>query len=337
MGISYRIVGGLRFYDRREIKDCIAYLRLLVNPLDLLAFERVINVPHRGIGSVTITQLREFIQQSNMNCWEAVTSYCSQEKSRRSIRNQLLYWKEQVIRWQNLASQVKPRALLQTIVDEVHLEEFLRKDSEADVRLENLREFLNSLDDFTTLEDFLTHISLVNDLEMKGDSFDGVNIMTIHAAKGLEFGIVFLPNWQEGIFPNPRSLEEDTNGLEEERRLAYVAITRARHLLYLSYSRWGYDFGGYGEASRFIAELPSSSIHIQDHFQNSIGKFTGRRESVKTVTTLSKKSPFGQQRCHNIKFGDGTVMAERDGNLVVIFDKWGERIIRPDFVKFLEN
>ncbi|MDR2077675.1 MAG: UvrD-helicase domain-containing protein [Rickettsiales bacterium] len=270
-GIPYIIVGGLKFYERKEIRDCIAYLRFISSPLDFIAFERIINTPRRGIGSVTVSKIRDFALNARVDYLAAVDSLCRDGTIRGKTRECILDFCEKINRWRKEMVLATPRDLMLMILSEIRIGDSVvgDTDNEGKNRLENINELINTLGDFSTLRDFFEYVSLMSASEDK-EIAGAVNVMTMHSAKGLEFDVVFLPNWQEGVFPSPKSIEEK-NGLEEERRLAYVAITRAKRKLYIGCSRLRYEYGEVTamDASRFIGELPKESVEVIDYEPDS--------------------------------------------------------------------
>jgi len=265
IGLPYRIVGGTKFYERAEIKDCISYLRVIYQTKDDFSFERIINVPKRSIGDTTIKQINEYAKKNNC-CLEIASKKLieiNQVKPKTkiglsSLLNLIDKWRKD---YSKKTNHVK---LLQTILDESGYSSMLKnkKDLENENRLENIKELLNAMKEFDNLESFLEHVALATsiDQDWKGQK---INLMTMHASKGLEFDVVFLPGWEEGLFPHQKSIEEKgQNGLEEERRLAYVGITRAKKLAKVSFSMNRYYQGDWIDsmASRFIDELPSKNL-----------------------------------------------------------------------------
>ena len=271
VGIPYRIIGGTKFYERAEIKDCVAYLRSVYQPLDDLSFERIINVPKRSIGDTTIKLINEYAKKSYLSLEASSRKLIEENKIKPKTKiglNSLLNFLE---KWRNdLKNKTNHNKLLQIILDESGYSEMLKnkKDLENENRLENIKELLNAMKEFDNLESFLEHVALATSLDQdwKGEK---VNLMTMHASKGLEFDIVFLPGWEEGLFPHQKSIEEKgENGLEEERRLAYVGITRAKRLAKISFSMNRYYQGDWmdGMASRFIDELPDEHVKKKNSF-----------------------------------------------------------------------
>jgi len=271
VGIPYRIIGGTKFYERAEIKDCVAYLRSVYQPLDDLSFERIINVPKRSIGDTTIKLINEYAKKSSLSLEASSRKLIEENKIKPKTKiglNSLLNFLE---KWRNdLKNKTNHNKLLQIILDESGYSEMLKnkKDLENENRLENIKELLNAMKEFDNLESFLEHVALATSLDQdwKGEK---VNLMTMHASKGLEFDIVFLPGWEEGLFPHQKSIEEKgENGLEEERRLAYVGITRAKRLAKISFSMNRYYQGDWMDsmASRFIDELPDEHVKKKNNF-----------------------------------------------------------------------
>ena len=267
IGLGYRIVGGFRFYERAEIRDALAYLRVIAQPQDDLAFERIYNQPKRGLGAKTLEKMHLHARRTGMPLAAASLQLAdSDELPARAaatigaLLRQFLHWREQ-------AEQVTPADLLRMVLDETGYSEMLQKEptAEAAGRLENLSELARAMEEYETLGDFLEHVSLVMDNDAADDG-EKVTIMTMHAAKGLEFDHVFLPGWEEGVFPSQRALDEGgLASLEEERRLAYVAITRARRRCTILHAANRRIYGQWTSSipSRFIEELPAE--HIDQH------------------------------------------------------------------------
>ncbi len=277
VGIPYRIIGGTKFYERAEIKDCVAYLRSVYQPLDDLSFERIINVPKRSIGDTTIKLINEYAKKACLSLESSSRKLIEENKIKPKTKiglNSLLNFLE---KWRNdLKNKTNHNKLLQIILDESGYSEMLKnkKDLENENRLENIKELLNAMKEFDNLESFLEHVALATSLDQdwKGEK---VNLMTMHASKGLEFDIVFLPGWEEGLFPHQKSIEEKgENGLEEERRLAYVGITRAKRLAKISFSMNRYYQGDWMDsmASRFIDELPDEHVKKKNSFTEEQGE-----------------------------------------------------------------
>jgi DNA helicase II / ATP-dependent DNA helicase PcrA len=228
LGLPYRVIGGPRFYERAEIRDALAYLRLVNSPADDLAFERIVNVPKRGLGDATVQMLHDHARRRRVPLVEAARAVIETDELKPKPRGALRGFLESVDRWRKQRDSLPHTQLAEIILDESGYTEMWQKDRSADAagRLENLKELIRSMEEFENLQGFLEHISLVMDNEKAAEA-DAVNIMTLHAAKGLEFNTVFLPGWEEGVFPNQRALDDQGRaGLEEERRLGHVGLTR---------------------------------------------------------------------------------------------------------------
>ena len=266
IGLNYRIVGGFRFYERAEIRDMLAYLRVIAQPADDLAFERIYNQPKRGLGAKTLEAMRRHARRIQAPLAASSLDLADSDELPPRARNTLVGLLGQFVHWREEAERVTPSELLRRVVTESGYEEMLQKDRSAESagRLENLTELARAMEDYETLTDFLDHVGLVMDND-RADDGEKVTIMTMHAAKGLEFDHVFLPGWEEGVFPSQRALDEGgLASLEEERRLAYVAITRAKRrcTIYHAANRRIYGQWTSSIPSRFIEELP------QEHIEN---------------------------------------------------------------------
>ena len=267
IGLNYRIVGGFRFYERAEIRDALAYLRVIAQPADDLAFERIYNQPKRGLGAKALETMRRHARRTQMPLAAASLDLADSDELPARARNTLVGLLGQFVQWRELAEQVTPSELLRTVMVESGYEEMLQKDrtSESAGRLENLTELARAMEEYETLTDFLEHVSLVMDND-RADEGEKVTIMTMHAAKGLEFDHVFLPGWEEGVFPSQRAIDEGgLASLEEERRLAYVAITRAKRRCTIFHAANRRIYGQWTSSipSRFIEELPQAFIESE--------------------------------------------------------------------------
>ena len=265
IGLPYRILGGIKFYERAEIKDCIAFLRIVHQNRDDLAFERIVNVPKRSIGETTLKQISEAAKQNNISLIESSKKLIEENKIKPKSKVGLSSIIKFIEKWKvdNIggSSHVK---LLQIIMDESGYSQMLKNktDLENENRLENIKELMNAMKEFDNLESFLDHVSLATSIDQDWEG-EKVNLMTMHASKGLEFDVVFLPGWEEGLFPHQKSIEEKgEKGLEEERRLAYVGITRAKKLVNISFSMNRFYQGDWIDslASRFVEELPEDNL-----------------------------------------------------------------------------
>jgi DNA helicase-2/ATP-dependent DNA helicase PcrA len=292
LGVNYRVIGGPRFYERQEIRDAIAYLRVVANPSSDLALERIINIPKRGLGDTTVSFLIQTARSQGVTLMNAIRMLVETEELKPKQRTTLRELLAQFDMWSELArprnfvktefdeeigeevyidkvvSSVNHAELAQQILDESGYTEMWQNDKSPDSpgRLENLKELVRSMEEFENLGGFLEHISLVMDRD-SAEASDAVSIMTLHSSKGLEFDTVFLPGWEEGLFPSQRTLDESGRaGLEEERRLAYVGITRARKRLriYLAQNRRINGLWQSALPSRFVDELPADVVEVKD-------------------------------------------------------------------------
>ncbi len=272
VGIPYRIIGGTKFYERAEIKDCIAYLRIIFQEKDDLAFERVVNNPKRSVGESTIKQIHEYAKKNSFSLEKSSKKLIEMNLIKPKTKIGLNSFLSLVDKWRYELNIKKLNhvKLLQIILDESGYSAILKnkKDLENENRLENIKELLSAMKEFDNLEIFLEHVSLATSIDQDWEG-EKVNMMTIHASKGLEFETVFLPGWEEGLFPHQKSIEEKgQNGLEEERRLAYVGITRAKKQAIISFSMNRFYQGDWIDsmASRFIEELPEKYLKKNSSF-----------------------------------------------------------------------
>ncbi len=267
IGMKYRIVGGFRFYERAEIRDALAYLRVIAQPADDLAFERIYNTPKRGLGAKALEKMHFIARKRGVPLAKAAVEIVDTDELPARARNTLLALMRDFARWRDLARTEGPADLLRTVLDESGYTDALQAERtpEASGRLENLVELTRAMEEYETLGEFLEHVSLVMDNDARDDE-EKITIMTMHAAKGLEFDNVFLPGWEEGVFPSQRSLDEGgLASLEEERRLAYVAITRARRKCTILHAANRRIYGQWTSSipSRFIAELPEDEVQSE--------------------------------------------------------------------------
>ena len=264
IGVNYRIIGGTKFYGRAEVKDAICYLRVINQKFDDLAFERIVNTPRRGLGETTIKQLHEYSSKSNLCLEDSVRKLIELDKFKPKIKATIKHLLDFLTKWRADLKINKHYDLLKIILDESGYSEMLKnkKDLENENRLENLKELLRAMRDYDNLQGFLEHVALATSIDQKWED-ERVNIMTMHAAKGLEFDVVFLPGWEEGLFPHQKSLEEKGDfALEEERRLAYVGITRAKKEAHISFAMQRTYHGEWMDSlpSRFVNEIPEDSV-----------------------------------------------------------------------------
>ncbi|MDA9860949.1 UvrD-helicase domain-containing protein [Candidatus Pelagibacter sp.] len=275
IGLPYRILGGTKFYERAEIKDCVAYLRLIHQPKDDLAFGRIVNNPKRAIGESTIKLIHEFSKENSVSLEIASKKLIEENLIKPKTKIGLSSFLFLMDKWRNDINikNINHVKLLQLVLDESGYSSMLKnkKDLENENRLENIKELLSAMKDFDNLESFLEHVALATSVDQDWDG-EKVNMMTMHGSKGLEFDVVFLPGWEEGLFPHQKSIEEKgQNGLEEERRLAYVGITRAKKKALISFAMNRFYQGNWIDsmASRFIEELPEKFLEKNSFFDDS--------------------------------------------------------------------
>ena len=273
IGLPYRILGGVKFYERAEIKDCIAYLRIVYQNKDDLAFERIVNVPKRSIGGTSFKAISEHAKKNSLSLENSSKNLIELNKIKPKAKTGLFNFLNLLEKWRNdyFNKKVDHVKLLQIILDESGYSLLLKnkKDLENENRLENIKELLNAMKEFDNLESFLEHVSLATSIDNNWDG-EKVNLMTMHASKGLEFDVVFLPGWEEGLFPHQKSIDEKGQlGLEEERRLAYVGITRAKHEVFISFSLNRFYQGDWVDSisSRFVDELPEKYIKKVNNYE----------------------------------------------------------------------
>jgi len=268
LGLPYRVIGGPRFYERAEIRDALAYLRVISSAADDLAFERIVNVPKRGLGDATVQMLHDHARKRRIPLFEAARAVIETDELKPKARGALRDLLASFDRWRAQAAVTSHTDLAEIVLDESGYTDMWQKDRSADAagRLDNLKELVRSMEEFENLQGFLEHISLVMDRE-GGSEDDAVSLMTLHSAKGLEFDNVFLPGWEEGLFPSQRTLDEQGRaGLEEERRLAHVGLTRARRRakLYFATNRRIHGTWSTTIPSRFLDELPAHNVEITE-------------------------------------------------------------------------
>jgi DNA helicase-2/ATP-dependent DNA helicase PcrA len=279
LGLPYRVIGGPRFYERAEIRDALAYLRVINSPADDLAFERIVNTPKRGLGDATVQMLHDHARKRRIPLFEAARAVVETDELKPKARGSLRDLVAQFDRWRAQREVTAHTDLAQIVLDESGYTEMWQKDRSADAagRLENLKELVRSMEEFENLQGFLEHISLVMDRD-GGAEEDAVSLMTLHSAKGLEFDNVFLPGWEEGLFPSQRTLDEQGRaGLEEERRLGHVGLTRARRraMIYFATNRRIHGTWSTTIPSRFLDELPAANVEITESKGGSAWGGTG--------------------------------------------------------------
>jgi DNA helicase-2/ATP-dependent DNA helicase PcrA len=367
LALPYRVIGGPRFYERQEIRDALAYLRLVNQPADDLAFERILNTPRRGIGSATVQQLHALARTERLPLIDAARALCAAGDLRPAARNGLTGFIAALDRWRRQAESISHTDVVQIVLDESGYTAMWQADRSPDAagRLENLKELVVAMAEFENLSGFLEHVSLVMDNAAEAGG-DMVNLMTLHSAKGLEFDTVFLPGFEEGLFPNQRALEENgASALEEERRLAYVGLTRARHRAHISFAANRRIHGQWLSSirSRFVDELPAEHIDIiaelglqpsanwgddwaaPGHMPPSArfrppapalrrpllienGTVPRRGEEIRRVGGFA----VGGRVFHQ-KFGYGTITNVEDNKLAIHFDVSGEKKVMDAYVE----
>jgi DNA helicase II / ATP-dependent DNA helicase PcrA len=371
LALPYRVIGGPRFYERQEIRDALAYLRLVNQPADDLAFERIINTPRRGIGTATLQLLHAEARGEQLSLVEATRRLIAGDALPRGARNSLANFLTMLDRWRDEAFRDSHVELVQRVLDESGYTGMWQADNspEAPGRLENLKELVVAMAEFENLGGFLEHVSLVMD-NAADNASDMVSLMTLHSAKGLEFDTVFLPGWEEGVFPSQRSIEESgLPGLEEERRLAYVGLTRARHRARVSFAANRRIHGQWQASarSRFVDELPKDQIEIEtemgmgpgagwaaspaanaawgstwaEGYQSPMRKSLPRPP---LVIEGSRPPPRGQvvkrvggfsvgDRVFHQKFGYGVIRTVEDNKLEINFEHAGDKKVMDAFVE----
>jgi DNA helicase-2/ATP-dependent DNA helicase PcrA len=370
LGVAYRVIGGPRFYERHETRDAIAYLRVVNSSDDDLAFERIINVPKRGLGQATVQAIHQLARAQNISMFNAARLIIETDEIKPKARSSLRGLIQDFDRWRSNIDILPHFELAEVILDESGYTDMwmLDKSPEAPGRLENLKELVSGLEEFNNLQGFLEHVSLVME-NQENNLGDKVSLMTLHAAKGLEFETVFLPGWEEGLFPHQRSLDEEgLSGLEEERRLAYVGITRAKKeaIIFYAANRRIYNQWQNSLPSRFVGELPvdnveaiyaqglssgvnkpglpvTSNLNLETFSSNlythSPKKLGHSRDGIiidtedwlETASPTKSKFELGSRIFHQ-KFGYGKVLSIDGNKLEVEFDKAGIKKIIDSFV-----
>jgi DNA helicase II / ATP-dependent DNA helicase PcrA len=312
LGLPYRVIGGPRFYERQEIRDAMAYLRLIAQGDDDLAFERIVNKPKRGIGDASVALLHSFARARQLPLLAAAREIAETDELPPKARKALSELAGNFARWSDTARVLPHTELAEMVLDESGYTDMLKADKSAEApgRLDNLKEFVRSMESFESLAAFLEHVSLVMEIA-QDESGDRINLMTLHAAKGLEFDTVFLPGWEEGLFPSQRTMDENgLAGLEEERRLAYVGITRAKKRARISFAANRRVHGSWQSAlpSRFIKEIPEEHVDatVDEGFY---GGYTGFRDNENAANFGSTYDSPGWKRAQANRAAAGGVRA----------------------------
>ena len=308
LGLNYRVIGGPRFYERAEIRDAMAYFRVVCQPADDLAFERIVNVPKRGLGEAAVRQVHDTARALGTPMLEAAGSLAESDELKPKPRAALRELTASFVRWQGLLDNTPHTELAEQILEESGYTDMWKNDRspEAPGRLDNLKELIRSMEEYESMRSFLEHVSLVMEAEQHED-LDAVSIMTLHSAKGLEFETVFLPGWEEGLFPHQRALDEGgRSGLEEERRLAYVGLTRAKKHLHLWFTsnRRIHGLRQSTIPSRFLDELPEAHVEVAEtgssyggYGQGAYGRGFGE--------SPGRRNPYGASRFDTVSPGSG--------------------------------
>jgi DNA helicase-2/ATP-dependent DNA helicase PcrA len=344
LGVPYRVIGGLRFYERAEIRDAVAYLRLIAVQSDDLAFERIINTPKRGVGQATMQQLHTTARNMNTSLYNATIHLLKTGAIKGKLGNALDAFINNCERWRAQLDTLSLSEVVELVLEESGYRQMWQqeKSPEAAGRLENLKELSRAMGEFESIGAFLEHVSLVTEAANADSTTDMVSLMTLHAAKGLEFDVIFLPGWEEGVFPHQRALDESgSKGLEEERRLAYVGITRARKKLYISHAanRRIYNQWQSSLPSRFIGEIPPE--HVEKLSGGTYGEVrTAARNWKDEVAAILAGSPRKEEprfekgtRIFHQKFGYGRIQSISGDHLDIDFEKAGAKKVLADFVE----
>lgn len=370
LGLPYKVIGGPRFYERMEIRVALAYLRVIAQPSDDLALERVINTPKRGLGGATVGLLHQHARASNISLYESIRQLCETDELRPKVKSTLISLIENFENWRSAFEETDHVEATARVLDESGYIDMWKNDKAPDSpgRVENLQELGKAMTEFENLTEFLEHIALVMEAQSNDSNAEQISIMTLHGSKGLEFDTVFLPGWEEGLFPSQRSMDESgMKGLEEERRLAYVGITRARKKAFISYAGNRFMYGNWVTSmpSRFVNELPADNIisdseqgiynreesrssHWDSSGSSSRTSWTSRKPSGPQVSQTTQKiqakaaktssHPFKPgTKVKHAKFGQGTVIHLDGHKLDIKFDRGGVKRILDNFVERIES
>jgi DNA helicase-2/ATP-dependent DNA helicase PcrA len=367
IGLPYRVIGGMKFYERAEIKDALCYLRLIQQKNDDLAFERIINNPKRSIGDSTLKKLHDLSRTRNKNLFETADEILNEDELKPKTKESLKQFIKLVKTWTKLSEQLDHVQLLERVLDESGYTQMLinEKSPEAEAKLENLKELRASMKNYSNLVEFLENISLQTSIDEEWEG-EKINLMTIHAAKGLEFNCVFLPGWEEGLFPHQKSIEEKGDqAVQEERRLAYVALTRAKQRLFISFANNRKYYGNNNSndwmpsmPSRFIDELDKQYLEINEtakdndpdfEFSQDFNFMEGKKspgwkrylqekEKIKTINYTNNLTNFkiGQGVEHET-FGKGKIIHIDGNKLLINFKDSGEKKVIDKYLKQFDH